>query len=188
MASKRALERQTRAAKALRAAFQKSAARLADNVEFEWMEKASAFYRVAKLKNGAVDGLLRVTDLPAGKDASELIFDLGAAEVFKPPPRWKLWVSVGFIGAFEEPFGDKKEDKKRKKQGFKELTKKQRYDRFSGQSIVRAHSQSGRDLPANILAAQAIAKILETKQKKVEQVVFRVWWEPTGKRPKRTKQ
>jgi hypothetical protein len=197
LVSKRDLGRQERAAEAIRKAFKKSIEKMRNPKKgfAQWMRDAKAYYRVATLKNGAVDGLLRIVNLPRDRPASELIFDLGALGVFKPPGRWKLWVSVGFVGSFEEPFeadaptpkaaAAKRRVEKLEAEGFKPLTKQQRYDRYAGQSIVRAHSQTGRDLAANILAGQALAKILERKQKKPSQIVFRVYWEPRGKRPKR---
>ena len=157
---------------------------------FPWFRDVSTYYRVKALKNGAVDGMLRIADLPGGIPVSELLYDLQKADVFQTPKRHKVWVSTGFIGSFAEP----PEPRKRKRKGGPPRGMKQlsapirRYDRYAGQEKVIVFSQHEINLQINLLSARDMADILEDKkQKRPEQIFFRVYWEAKGSRPPRKK-
>lgn len=183
---KRDRKRQNRAAIVIRDAILATIQNLQTG-SVPWFREVGTYYRVKKLKSGAVDAMLRLTDLPDGIPVSELLFDLQRMGVFVTPPRHKVWVSMGFIGSFAEP----PEPRKRKKKGGPPKGMKQlagnvkRYDRYAGQEKVIVYSRREINLELELIEARDMADILEGKQKRPEQIFYRIYWEAKGGRPPR---
>lgn len=186
MASKRILERQARAAEAVKAAFVATGTRLAETGFPAWISQTRFTYRVRKAPNGTVDGQALIENLPSETDTARILLELEQARIFVAPARFKTaWVQIGFIGAFEDA-----PVKKRRRKGDGEIRssesqKKRDYDRYAGQDRVVLNSQAQSKIAGHLLTARDVAGRLDNRNKKPTAIFIRWYWSPSKSRPRK---
>lgn len=172
------LDLQAKAAGEIRKSYKDSQKLLSD---FPMLANASTRYRVEKLKNGAVDGLLRVYDIPRNYSIRQVLFDLEAA--MQIPSLDGVYISIGFVGQFDPERGEY--------QTWKNPPKAQseaaKYDRYKGQDRIDIRPQvASQKAPYNFVTARDMAEKLRSYRRyKPDEVVIRYYWAATQKPPKR---
>ncbi len=179
--SKTAKLRQSRAAKAIRTAFDKTKKRLKKSDD--WRAETKSYYRVVLSKAGTVDGMLRITNLPPNVPIETLLFALSADDSIALPARYKkskdMWTEIGFLGSFD-PEEEPDEEEEGDSEDYAERLAK-RYSRRYGLDIIQLNSQNLESFAGQMETAQWFAE-KHIPDKKPTQITVRFFW---GKRPKR---
>lgn len=175
--SRRVQQRQERAAEGIRDAFRAMVEKVREGEGPSWAGEGQAFYAVRKGRDGTVDGLFRLTDLPRFEGADKLLLDVEDSGLIRVPPRFKIWLQIGFVGTFAEP--------PTPKQGGEPPSPARKYARYRGADMVLVYSQQPKSMAGHFVTARAIAERLEAKDKTPQQIIVRMFWKPGGSRPKR---